>query len=160
MMQQSTETEQIERIHSWMVEVVEHRSYGRYDDLHLDKIDPAYVDPLTWLAGGTRCLDAAITLRDSNKWPFAVALGVSLKAGPKRIGRNFKNFEQVSGELAWSPPSLYIFPREDTSWLGGPELEELGPEYHAPTKSPSRSYFREWHDTNDEEYRRTLWLVG
>lgn len=160
MMSQATEAERIEKIRIWMKEVIQHRSYERYDDLHLDKIDPAYAEPLTWLAAGAACLDAAITIRDGNSWPFSVALGVSLKAGPERIGRNFTDYEQVAGELDWTPPSLYVFPRGDPSWLGGPELEELGPEYRAPTTAATQAFFREWHDANDQEYRRSLWFVG
>lgn len=160
MMNQATEVERIEKIRTWMAGVIEHGAYERYDDLHLDKIDPAYVEPLTWLSAGAACLNTAIAIRDDNRWPFAVALGMSLKGGPERIGRNFTSYERLASELDWTPPSLYLFPRGDRSWLGGPELEELGPEYRAPTTAANQAFFREWHDPNDQEYRRSLWFVG
>lgn len=159
-MSQVTEAERIEKIRVWMAGVIEHRSYERYEDLHLDKIDPAYREPSTWLSAGATCLDAAIAIRDANRWPYAVALGMSLKAGPGRIGRNFNRYAGVASGLDWTPPSLYLFPRDDRSWLGGPGLEELGPEYRAPTSAANQAFFREWYDANDQEYRRSLWFVG
>ncbi len=159
-MSQASHVERNERIRAWMKEVIERRSHQRYDDLHLDRIDPEYARPLTWLTAGAACLDAAISIRDDNRWPFSVALGMSLKAGPERIGRNFNDYQHIVGEFDWTPPSLYVFPKGEHSWLGGPELEELGPEYRAPTAAPNFAFFREWYDANDQEYRRSLWFIG
>ncbi len=143
-----------------MADVIERKGYERFEDLHIDVVDPLNRAPDTWLRAAADCLAVAAATRDQERWPFQVALGMSLHSAPERLGLNFHGFHAAEKELDWSPPSLYLFPEGDDSWLGGAESQQLPAQFLPPGPANVKAYLREWYDEGDGEYRRTLWLVA
>jgi hypothetical protein len=147
-------------IHRWMADVIQRAGYERFEDLHIDDVDPKNRARETWLRVSTEYLAFAASARDQARWPFQVALGMSLRSSPTPLGLNFATFADIVHEFDWSPPSLYLFPAGDNSWLGGSESQQLPAQYAPQSRSPLQAYLREWHDTGDGEYRRTYWVVA
>lgn len=149
-----------QRIETWMLRVIEAKSYLQFEDLHIDEIDSEYRNPHSWLKGGIRCFQAALSIRTSRGFAFTVGLGFSLKCGPDRKGITFSRLEDVQAELDDSPPSLYLFDASGHPWFEDSDYVELGGEYGIAHNFRTRAYYREWRDENDNEFRRALWLLG
>lgn len=143
-----------------MSNLIQSKGYQRFEDLHIDAVDPLNRAPDTWLRGAADCLATAAATRDQERWPFQVALGMSLRSASERLGLNFSGFQEAEKEFDWSPPSLYLFPNGDDAWLGGTESQQLPAEFLPPTPTGVKAYLREWYDEGDGEYRRTFWLVA
>ena len=53
-------------IERWLVDAIENDGYRRFDDLHIDEIDPRYQEPSRWLSGIVRALNQAPAIRDTS----------------------------------------------------------------------------------------------
>lgn len=116
-------------IETWMLSNVRTGEFNRYDDLHIDQIDQQWRDRKTWIEGGVEALRLGVELRDKHQLEFTVALGCSLRVSASSPLGLPRRREDLTAQLDWSPPSLYLFPKRQEPWLdsGGTEiLEELG----------------------------------
>ncbi|MGH7427165.1 MAG: hypothetical protein ACREJ4_02190 [Candidatus Methylomirabilaceae bacterium] len=131
------------------------------DDLHIDEVDDAYKDRSKWLEGAVACLEAAISIRDARNLQLTVALGMSLRSSALPLGVNFSNWTELERELDDSPPSLYLWTKEqDQVDIHATRVTDLTRVLVVPTTVHLRKLFSEWCDTAEGEFRRTIWLIG
>jgi hypothetical protein len=99
------------RVEHWMLSIVSDGGVGRFDDLHIDKINPRWEDRNRWIEGGLEAFRTALSVRDQHQLTFAVGLGFSLGASDQPCGVDFQTREDFFEKLNWAPPSLYLFDR-------------------------------------------------
>lgn len=101
--------QRVQIIENWMLTISRDGGIERYDDLHIDIIDPLWKPKTAWMTGGLEAFHAATGLRDTHKLPFTVGLGLSLDTKDD-IGRfGSVSTSDLQARLDWSPPSLYLF---------------------------------------------------
>jgi hypothetical protein len=147
-------------IRDWMTKVIQSRRDLDFDDLHVDEISPRFRARGAWINGAVEALQVALRLRNAAKAPFLVAAGFSLRAGSTPRGLPIDNLSQLGPELDHSPPSLYLFHNEHPPWATDAAFRELTSAFYPQVNAPIRSFFREWFDHHDAEFRRSFWLVG
>lgn len=113
-------------IEAWMLSNIQSGGFKIYDDLHIDRIDERWRDRKNWIDGGLYALGLAIELRDKHQLEFTVAMGCSLLV--PESGRPIsvpRNKEELTAQIDWAPPSLYLFPRHQEPWLEWGEIRTL-----------------------------------
>jgi hypothetical protein len=152
--------ELLSQIERWMRTTIASRRDLDFADLHLDEIDASYRSPESWISGAVTCLESALLLRNANQWPFVVAVGFSLTSNSVPSGLEIKTLGDLLPQLDMSPPSLYLFGQGSEPWQHDPQFRPWAGLLVIPTNLRVKAYFREWFDSNDEDYRRSFWLCG
>ncbi len=152
-----------EIIEQWMLTIVNDGGVRRFDDLHIDKIDPGWKPRQQWMEGGLEAHRVALAVRDRHQLPFTVGLGFSLESGSRPIGIDFHAPEEFCERLDWSPPSLYLFhrgeePDKQVSPANG-VVRDLSPAVLGAEGS-ARCYYLEFRQEGDDEYRRSVFIEG
>ena len=149
------------RIEAWMTTVARDGGVERYDDLHIDQIDPKWAAREHWLQAGLEAYCIGVRLRDTHRLDLTAALALSLVSGERRRGVTFKTPNELQAELDWSPPSLYLFHREREPWIqpgaGAIPLDAVAV-FHAPEARDC--YYMEFKQTGSAEYSRSVFLPG
>lgn len=155
------------RIRSWMLAVVKDGGIDRYDDLHLDRIEPRWKDPKTWIPAGLHAFDLALNIRDLERLSFSVVLGFSLKSSIERKRVKFGAKRDVENDLGQTPPSLYLFRPGQEPWAEAAHcshnqkvtIENVNPAiFGASLRVKQCFYFEFRNDT--EEHSRSILLAG
>jgi hypothetical protein len=149
-------------IEQWMLTIVNDGGVRRFDDLHIDKIDPGWKPRQQWIEGGLEAHRVARAVRDRHQLPFTVGLGFSLESGSQPIGVDFHAPEEFYQRLDWSPPSLYLFHRgEEPSKQTAPgdRLAHLDPAI-VGAEGNVRCYYLEFKQDGSDEYCRSAFIEG
>lgn len=152
-----------ETIEKWMLTIVDDGGVRRLDDLHIDKIDPAWKHRAHWIEGGLEAFRVAKILRDRNALPFTVALGFSLRSGNGPCGIDFRTRKELEERLDSSPPSLYLFHRGEgpENKMGADNLPpDLSHSIFASREAGVACYYLEFLQQDDDEYRRSVFIEG
>jgi hypothetical protein len=145
-------------IEEWLHEVIVNEGHRRFDDLHIDEIDPRYEEPSLWLQGIVAALNEAAGLRDSHSWPFTIAAGIALKSSNAAEGVMPGRPSDVVKQLDVTPPSLYAFPEGGEPWAIERQVYTEIPAAVVAADDATRCFFGEKFDNADREYRRTVWI--
>jgi hypothetical protein len=155
-------------IRTWMNSVMHDGGMARFDDLHIDQIDPKWKNPNLWIEGGLEVFQLATVLRNQSRISALVALAFSLDANKKPHGFEFKNASEFKSNLDGSPPSLHLFPPNEKPWTYGAPVDV--PPIKVKTKPLTPSIFGapssvecvgiEFKKADSEEYNRTVFLLG
>lgn len=141
----------------------------RYDDLHIDLIDPQWKPKSAWVNGGLEAFHAAIELRDIRQLPFAVGLGLSIKAGDRIGERGTASSSDLQAQLDTAPPSLYLFPAgHDASKEldcavrdGEVESDAISQQItFAEDEAIPCCYYLKFRRTGTSDYRRSIFFLG
>jgi hypothetical protein len=111
----------------------------------------------TWVHSALSMYRLALEIRDELRIPFKIALAFSLQSGTSDTFSSVALFER---ELDWSPPSLYLLPRQHSFYDGASiQLDPLpnGIARILPPGTESRLLI--WA-AKDGEQRRTLSIEG
>ena len=144
-------------IEQWLHDAIVEEGYRRFDDLHIDEIDPRYDERSLWLKGINAALDEAAGIRDRRAWPFTIAAGIPLNATATADGPTVARPEDVVQQFGETPPSLYAFPRGGAPWENEREAYAELPA-SVVAANGARCYFAERFDKSDNEFQRTLWV--
>jgi hypothetical protein len=71
--------QQVRIIADWMLTILDD-GIERYEDLHVDMIDPSWKPKAEWMNAALDAFRSAIELRDAHKVPFTVGLCVSFES--------------------------------------------------------------------------------
>lgn len=81
-------------VEQWIEDAIVNGSYQRFDDLHVDEIDPRYRDRRQWVSGASQALEQAAAIRDEKNLPFTIAVGIALRklctGEVQTVGRPFQ----------------------------------------------------------------------
>jgi len=97
------------RLERWFREAVASGSWRRFDDLHLDDLDPTLDSPESWWGAAPSALADACALRDRLAPSFRVVLGFAMRATPAPTTPGWSSAAEFIRDLEESPPSLYLF---------------------------------------------------
>jgi hypothetical protein len=95
-------------IEQWMMQVSRDGGIARFDDLHVDAIDPLWKKRELWAEACRRAFQSDVEVRDKLGLPLTVALGMSLRSDSVVMTSGVRLAELIS-LLDWTPPSLYLF---------------------------------------------------
>lgn len=142
-------------IEAWISRLLETDQLDRFDDLHIDEIDPAYQSRAEWITGAVRCLQVATEVRRRAAYEVTICVGLGLRddTGPEHSIP--MSLEALQAEIDWSPPSLYGFVPGSEPWIVDQHI-------CATEVSVSRSilaHYCKWYDAADRAHRRSVWLV-
>jgi hypothetical protein len=154
------EKEEMDKIREWMRVTYDQGLYANFHDLHIDEIGPAGRDRSNWISYGCDCLVAAISIKRELSVPLQIALAFSLKSERTPLGINFAKVDEFQGELDSSPPSLYLVTRGMFEPAVMPEAKEIGWVWLKLGPEDSNCYYFEYRTNEDEDYRRSLWIVA
>lgn len=94
-------------IERWMLQVSQHGGIERFDDLHIDDIDPQWKNRNLWAEASGLAFRSAVEVRNRLSLPFTVGLGMSLR--PDAVVTNDVGLAELISRVDWTPPSLYLF---------------------------------------------------
>lgn len=150
-----------EIIEQWMLAIIQDRGVRRFDDLHIDKIEPRWKDRREWIEGGLESFRIATAIRDANQLPFVVGLGFSLQSSDWRRGVDFHDPEEIRERLDWSPPSLYLFHRgQEPDTQSTEEMVEYLEPTILGTEGDVRCYHLEFKQEDADVYSRSVFIDG
>lgn len=102
-------------IDRWMQMVLDTQGVERFDDLHIDRIDPEWKGRDTWINGSSESLKLARKSRQCIAPDKVLALMCSLICGPDEILP--ASLDDLASQIDCSPPSLYLFERGSEPWI-------------------------------------------
>lgn len=147
------------KIKSWLLAVIEDGSWERYNDLHIDEIDPVFKKKVYWFTGGFECYILAKSIVEELCIPYTIELAFSLKSRRTRRDYVITDITAVNKEFDYSPPSLYVFPND------GKELKELRQKgttlegFVDNDKISGNLYYYQVFNERDMEVRRVLYYL-
>src|SRR5438105_6182744 len=157
-------------IESWMLSNVRNCGYDRFDDLHIDRINPDWKPSNLWLENAFKAFRLALDAKTRHHLDFVVVLTFALQGGKEPRGRNFRTAEEMATELGPSPPALYLFNRGKEPWtdaglqggvgVGTIDVEKIDPADLGAQADTDQCYYLEFRQAELEEYSRTVLMAG
>jgi hypothetical protein len=144
-------------IEGWMRMVLATGGIERFDDLHIDKIDPAWRGRESWVNGSSEAIDLAKGLKTSIAPEKTLAIMCALtNADSELVPPRSPN--ELSEQIDWTPPSLYLFDPGNEPW------GDLGTVTVTPTvrmfNGCSECFVMEFRTKKEKELRRTFVAVS
>jgi hypothetical protein len=161
--------EWVQVIENWMLTISQDGGIERYDDLHIDIIDPLWRPKPAWMNGGLDAFHAAIKLRDTHKLPFTVGLGLSLDTGGDIGQGGSVSTSDLQVRLNWTPPSLYLFhpgqePGKDSHRAiqeGVIDADAISARLiFANAATVSDCYYLKFRRVSSDDYTQSVFLLG
>ncbi|MEW6609762.1 MAG: hypothetical protein AB1414_20335 [bacterium] len=150
-----------EKIDRWIINNIKDKKYLQYDDFHIDEVDLSLTLRENWIPGSIKCLKTALESRNKRQLPFTVALAFSLKSKETPIGANFQTPDELEQEFDITPPSLYLFPKGSEPWvIDFNDFLLIDLDLFRLKGLDVKCFYAENLIGDDDEYRRSLWLVG
>jgi hypothetical protein len=155
-------------IEVWMLTVSRDGGIDRYDDLHIDSIDPEWKPREAWIGGGLLAFQDAVKVRDRLALSLTVALGLSL-VPEDLVWSEIEGFAQLRPQLDWTPPSLYLFRKGEEP---GTDLDKAIRDGLVDSDAVSIAFNLEdlpgfragrllrFRRTGSDEYTRSAFLIG
>jgi hypothetical protein len=144
-------------IEGWMRMVLATGGIERFDDLHIDKIDPAWRGRESWVDGSSEAMDLAKEVKTSIAPEKTLAIMCALTNDDgELVAPGSPN--ELSEQIDWTPPSLYLFDPGDEPWV------DLGTVTVTPTvrmfTGCSKCFVMEFSTKKEKELRRTFVAVS
>lgn len=98
----------------WLNNAIEKRLWLKYEDLHIDNVDPIFSDHDVWITGGIFLLDCLWIIMNKSKYDCILGMELSETTHPTDIKLVDLNYLKKS--LSVSPPSLYVFPKDEIAY--------------------------------------------
>src|ERR1700687_1588049 len=157
-------------IKSWIESSLKTRGIERYDDLHVDQIDPSWKRRARWMKAGFEALKLALKLKERYSFPADVTLAFSLLSGDAPRGVNFKSEAELEDNFDWSPPSLYLLRPGTKPWSSERQDQQTSRLEQSVTKIDlirlgiihpfMNGYYVEFKPIGSSEYHRSFFLMG
>lgn len=145
-------------IRRWMLGIVSDGGIERFDDLHVDVIDPAWKDPTSWVSAGLKAYGLALGIQRELGLDVTVALAFGLVDAQDDSREVFETQEQFEKQLDWSPPSLYLFKVGDQQHLSGTVLVDPLPKaLFSQLPQDTKSFLLQWL-MEDGSQRRSVFV--
>lgn len=112
-----------------MLSVASDSGIERYDDLHVDQVDPAWRERSYWVAAALEAFELAVILRDPElpRSGLRVALAFSLVTDERETGVDFHSGSDLSQRLSATPPSIYLLWRGMEFWVRNEAADKTDP---------------------------------
>ena len=139
-------------LNTWIDNVITKKLWEKYVDLHIDEINIAFKEKHTWLDGSLFLFNCINKLIDSSIYEIILVIPLSCVLEPSK--NDIINFESIMNEFDITPPSFYLFPKNNKNFEDTIKSAKYLNEISA--KINLGVFFKE---TNEErEYYRTLYI--
>jgi hypothetical protein len=129
----------------------------RFDDLYIDKINPAWRGRESWVDGSAEAIDLARGLKTSMAPDKTLAIMCALTIDDSELVAP-SSPNELSEQIDWTPPSLYLFDPGNEPW------GDLGTVTVTPTvlmfTGCSECFVMEFSTKKEKELRRTFVAVS
>lgn len=155
-------------IEQWMTRVSQDGGIERYDELHIDAIDPQWKQRKHWGIASSSAFQCGVTLRNKLNLPLRVGLGMSLREGVLEPTHEVQLADLVAG-ADWSPPALYLFseghePGDDLKGAireGRVEADSVLSEFTAlDVPAAKSSIFLRFKRSGSDGYSTSVFILG
>lgn len=144
-------------IEDWMRMVLATGGIERFDDLHIDRIDPLWRDRDSWLKGSSDALDLAIGLKERIAPDKTLVIMCTLVSEARKLTLP-RSPTELAEQIDWTPPSLYLFDPRHEPWADSESVTV------APTirmfPACRECFVMEFHTKERNELRRTFVAVS
>jgi hypothetical protein len=143
-----------------MLSALANHGIERFDDLHIDEIDPSWSIKSRWMMAATDALSMATECIGSLRAEeISVAVGISLVSVPSREAAVLRSVDELRRALDVSPPSLYLFHRDREPWKLDADFSAWSPTIHLSDSKRFDGFLRQWWDADERVFHRALFLV-
>jgi hypothetical protein len=148
-------------LNQWLTENAARCCYENFIEVHIDDLDDTLKNPDEWISGVQRLLtEGNKLLAAGHGWPCVLAGCISLRSSFEAIGINFSNETDLRHELNITPPSLYIFKRNNEPWKqNNHKFIHSGSSLKFNDLHQMLIMYLEYEEPTEIEFRRSLWLV-
>jgi hypothetical protein len=147
-------------VREWVSNNIKTKGYLQCDDIHVDEICAECSDKSRWLICSIEVMHAVSSLGDHFRAEFSAAVGIAMQSAEDPLGVNFSDFRGFLSELTVTPPSLYVFPRNQEPWRLYPEYCTQANVDCLPRESDGLEYILyEYKECHEDVYRRSLWIL-
>jgi hypothetical protein len=167
-------TKHKEVIQSWFNSAIHEGGIDRYDDLHIDQIDPAWKPRSKWMEAALESFKTALEVRNSysGDTPLTVVMAFALASESHPLGITFQNRSGLENAFSSTPPSLYLFREGGEFWVQaeeskGKRIEDdlvikmlNASELFGKMQETVKCIYMECLRVGDEEYSRDVFLAG
>jgi hypothetical protein len=101
-------------LETWVQKVLLTNSWERFEDLHIDEIEPDFRDQNNWLEFTIFIYKSLVELL-KNK-PYSCMLVIQMTYSDSKINFSEISFEYIKNHLDLSPPSFYIYPEDNINF--------------------------------------------
>jgi hypothetical protein len=144
-------------IEEWMRMVLATGGIERFDDLHIDQIDPAWRDRDSWLKGSADALNLAQQLKKSIAAEKTLAMMCALVSEDREFTLP-RSPTELSEQMDWTPPSLYLFDPGNEPWVDS-QIVTIKPTGRM-LAACRECFVMEFNTKRLNELRRTFVAVG
>jgi hypothetical protein len=155
-------------IEQWMTRVSQDGGIERYDELHIDAIDPQWKQRKRWAVASSSAFQCGVAVRNRLNPPLTVGLGMSLREDALEPTHEIELTDLVAA-ADWSPPALYLFREghepghdlKDAIREGRVEADSVLSEFtalHVPTAKSS--VFLRFKRSASDEYTTSVFILG
>jgi hypothetical protein len=150
-------------VERWMLTIVSDGGVRRNDDLHIDRIDPAWKSRQQWIEGGLEALRVALTVRDRTSCHSQWVLVFHWSLAVGRSGSTFMLPKGFAKGLVGHRPLYNLFHRGQE-----PDKQVISDEAIVRDLSPAiigaevsaRCYYLEFRGGGADEYYRSVFVEG
>jgi hypothetical protein len=144
-------------IEDWMRMVLATGGIERFEDLHIDRIDPAWRGRDSWLKASSDALNLAKELKKSIAPEKTLVIMCALISEDCELALP-RSPTELSEQIDWTPPSLYLFDPRNEPWV------DSGTVTITPTvrmfPACSECFVMEFKTKQENELRRTFVAVS
>jgi hypothetical protein len=102
-------------IESWLATMISGRLWEKYNDIHIDEIEPKLKnDKKMWVDIGILLLSQLESLIDHDMYDTFLAIPLSYSEKQTRL--ETLTLEIIKQEIDLTPPSLYFFPKDEENY--------------------------------------------
>ena len=146
-------------LHKWILWCISSKAYERLDDLHLSDLNADFGLRPNWLSSCCEIYFQCQKMPPSLIRGYRLAIAVSLRSSNHATGVNFHSRDELASELGNTPPSLYVFVRNNEPWQQYPTYaESIDSHLFGDDLASAFCFHFEYRDLNESECRRSIWL--
>lgn len=158
------ENRRLDVIEKWMEDCVRNGGIGRQDELHIDRIDSAWLASHSWIAGSLESLRLAACIKQkrSEYRNVSVAAALSLQSATQKRGVDFRTSKELEKQLGSVPPSLYLFHSGEEPWTETKKnvtIQKVKRAAFYPFVMLNDPYYMEFSQHGEDEYCRSIFFT-
>lgn len=144
-------------IENWMRMVLATGGIERFDDLHIDQIDPVWRDRDSWVDGSSDALTLARELKEAIAPEKTLVIMCGLSSEDREVAPPHSLVE-LAIQMDWTPPSLYLFDPRNEPWVDSGRVKVTLTVPMLP--ACSKCFVMDFNTEEQNETRRTFVAVS
>jgi hypothetical protein len=144
-------------VENWMRMVLATGGIERFDDLHIDQIDPAWRDRESWVEGCSNALTLARELKETIAPEKTLVIMCGLTRDDREVAPP-RSPTELAVQMDWTPPSIYLFDSDNEPWVDSGRVKVTLTASMFPASS--ECFVMDFNTEEHDEPRRTFVAVS